>query len=102
VQERDVNVATRVLHLRLPRLRLFYDDQGRRIELGPGSELEKDTAMMPQIVVEEREFKLGERVTFKAEEFHDIGFGCLVIAQDLVDRLPTLPAKGVKARSADD
>ena len=46
--------------------------------------------------------ELGERVTFKAEEFHDIGFGCLVIAQDLLDRLPSLPAQGVKTRSADD
>jgi hypothetical protein len=102
VQERDVDPATHVLHLRWPRLRLFYDDEGRRIELGRGSQVEKDTELMSDIVVEEREFKLGERVTFKADEFHDIGFGCLAIAQDLVNRLPQLPAQPAQARSAED
>jgi hypothetical protein len=43
--------------------------------------------------VEEREFKLGERVSFNADEFHDIGFGCLTIANDLMNRLPQLPPK---------
>jgi hypothetical protein len=102
VQERDVDPATHVLHLRWPRLRLFYDDEGRRIELGRGSQVKKDTELMSDIVVEEREFKLGERVTFKADEFHDIGFGCLAIAQDLVNRLPQLPAQPAQARSAED
>jgi hypothetical protein len=77
-------------------------NEGRRIELGRGSLVEKDTAIITDIVVEEREFKLGERVTFNAEEFHDIGFGCLTIANDLVSRLPQLPAKAAEARSADD
>jgi hypothetical protein len=36
VQERDVNPVTRMLHLRLPRGRLFYEDQGRRPRLGGG------------------------------------------------------------------
>ncbi len=43
------------LDLRLPRGRLFYEDEGRRIELGPGSQVEKDTALMWDVVVEERE-----------------------------------------------
>jgi hypothetical protein len=102
VQERDVNRVTCMLHLRLPRGRLFYEDQGRRIELGRGSQVEKDTAIMWDVVVAEREFKLGERVTFNADEFHDIGFGCLAIAQELVNRLPQLPAKPAEARSTDD
>jgi hypothetical protein len=93
VQERDVDPATRVLHLRLPRLRLFYEDEGRQIELGRGSQVEKDTEVMAGVVVEEREFKLGERVTFNADEFHDIGIGCWTIANDLVQRLPQLPPK---------
>jgi hypothetical protein len=102
VQERDVDPATRVLHLRWPRRRLFYEDQGRQIEVGRGSPVEKDTVLIWDVIVEEREFKLGERVTFKAEEFHDIGFGCLVIAEDLVSQLPQLPAQPAKARSAND
>jgi hypothetical protein len=95
VQERDVDPITRVLHLRLPRLRLLYvDDKGRQIELSRGSQVEKDTEVMSDVVVEEREFKLGERVTFNADEFHDIGFGCWMIANDLVRRLPQLPKAG--------
>ena len=31
-------------------------------------------------VIHEQEFKLGERITFKAEEFHDIGYGCWLFA----------------------
>jgi hypothetical protein len=92
VQERDVDPATRMLHLRLPRLRWFYEDEGRQIELGRGSQVEKDTEVMAGVVVEEREFKLGERVTFKAAEFHDIGFGCWLIANDLMQRLPQPPS----------
>src|SRR5262245_49908125 len=90
VQERDVDPVARVLHLRLPGMRLFYEENGHQIEVGPGTQVEKDIELMSQVVVAEREFKLGERVTFRANEFHDIGFGCWVIASDLVDRLPQL------------
>ena len=41
-------------------------------------------------------------MTFNADEFHDIGFGCLAIAQKFVNRLPQPPAKPAEARSADD
>jgi hypothetical protein len=96
VQERDVDPATCVLHLRLPGMRLFYEDGGQQIEVGPGSQVgEKDVELKSQVVVMEREFKLGERVTFRADEFHDIGFGCWVIADDLVNRLPQLPESGL-------
>jgi hypothetical protein len=81
----------------LPRLRLFYEDEGRKIELGRGSLAEKDTEVRMDLVVEEREFKLGERVTFNADEFHDIGFGCLAIAHDLVNRLPQLPSEAERS-----
>jgi hypothetical protein len=102
VQERDVDPATRVLHLRLPRLRLFHEDEGRQIELGRGSEVEKDIAIMMDVVLAKHEFKLGERVTFNAAEFHDIGFGCCLIANDLVHRLPQLPPKASEPRSPND
>jgi hypothetical protein len=90
VGERDVDPDTQVLRLGLPRLRMFYEDEGRQIELGRGSHVEKDTAVMMQVVVTEREFKLGERVTFNASEFHDIGFGFNVIANDLMSKLPKI------------
>jgi hypothetical protein len=44
-------------------------------------------------VIHEQEFKLGERITFKAEEFHDIGYGCWLFASDLASKLPKLEGK---------
>jgi hypothetical protein len=102
VQERDLEPTTRVLRLRLPRLRLFCEDEGRKIELGRDSRVEKGTELMMDVVVEEREFKLGERVTFNADEFHNIGFGCWRIADDLAHRLPQLPTKAAGLGSAND
>ena len=102
VRERDVDPHTQVLRLALPRLKLFCEDAGREIELSRGSMVEKDTTVLMKVVVAEREFKLGDRVTFNADEFHDIGFGCWAITNDLVSRLPQLPPEvGDQARSAD-
>jgi hypothetical protein len=103
VQERDLGPDSRVLRLRLPRLKLYYEDAGQEIELGIGAVVEKDVEVLTKVVITEHEFKLGERVTFQADEFHDIGFGCWAITDDLVRRLPQLPSKGGDvARSADD
>jgi hypothetical protein len=90
VTEKDVDPGTQVLRLGLPRLKLFYEEEGREIELLKGSHVEKDTLMSFKNVIEEREFKLGDRATFKAEEFHDIGFGCWVFTSDLGSKLPRL------------
>jgi hypothetical protein len=71
--------------------------------LSIGAVVEKDVEVLTKVVITEREFKLGERVTFQADEFHDIGFGCWAITDDLVRRLPQLPLTGGDvARSADD
>jgi hypothetical protein len=91
VRERDVDPHTQVLRLALPRIKMFYDDAGREIELNKGSMVEKDIDLLMKAVVAEREFKLGDRVTFNADEFHDIGFGFWAITNDLMNRLPQLP-----------
>jgi hypothetical protein len=90
VRERDVDPQTKVLCLALPRVKLFYEDAGQEIEWVKGFVAEKEIEMRAKVVVAEREFKLGERVTFNAAEFHDIGFGCYAIASDLVSKLPKI------------
>jgi len=97
VQERDLDPQTKVLRLALPRGKLFYEDAGQEIELVKGFVTEKEVEARFKVVIAEREFKLGERVTFNADEFHDIGFGCLAIAHDLVNRLPQLPSEAERS-----
>jgi histidyl-tRNA synthetase len=88
VSERDVDPQTNSLKLSLPHLRMYGEKDGIQIEIGKGSHVEKDTFIVLKNEIEEREFKLGERVTFRPEEFHDIGFGCWVFANDLGSKLP--------------
>jgi hypothetical protein len=58
------------------------------MEIGKGSFVEKDTIIEIRHEIQVREFKLGERIVFKPEEFHDIGCGCWAFAQDLGSKLP--------------
>jgi hypothetical protein len=90
VMEKDVNPETRVLRLGLPRAKIFYRDGGREIELRKETVVEKDTAVYFKNVIEERDFELGDRIIFKAEEFHDIGYGCWIFTNDLGSKLPQL------------
>jgi hypothetical protein len=90
VSERDADKDTRSLKLSLPHLRIYGEKDGKQIELGKGSFVEKDTMILFKNEIQVREFKLGERIVFKAEEFHDIGFGCWAFAQDLGSKLPQI------------
>jgi hypothetical protein len=96
VSERDADKDTRSLKLSLPRLGMYGEKDGKHTELGKGSFVEKDTMIFFKNEIQEREFKLGERIVFKPEEFHDIGFGCWAFAQDLGSKLPQVEA-GAKA-----
>jgi hypothetical protein len=93
VAEKDTDPTTKLLRLALPRVKIFREEQGKEIELGKGSHVEKDTLVGFKNVVEEREFKLGERIVFNPSEFHDIGYGCWLFASDLGSKLPQLKDK---------
>jgi hypothetical protein len=90
VTEKDLDPTTKTLRLLLPQIKIFIEKEGREVEIGKGSFVEADTAIMIRNTVKEREYKLGERVIFKAEEFHDIGFGCWAFTSDLGTKLPKL------------
>jgi hypothetical protein len=96
VTDKDVD-DTKVLRLALPRVKMFYEKDGQEIELGKGSYVEANTAIGIKNVIEERKFKLGERVLFRPQEFHDIGFGCWAFANDLRMKLPKLETKATNA-----
>jgi len=93
VADKDVDPDTKVLRLALPRIKLFIEKEGKEIEIDKGSLVEANTAMGMKNVIQEQEFKLGERITFKAEEFHDIGYGYWLIASDLASKLPKFESK---------
>jgi hypothetical protein len=90
VTERDVDPKTKILRLALPRLKIYHEDDGKEIELSKGSFIEKDTTIKFKNVIEEREYKLGDRIDFNPTEFHDIGFGCWAFTRDLGGKLPKL------------
>jgi hypothetical protein len=91
VSEIDTHEETKTLRLALPRLKMFVMQGGAEIELQIGHHVEADTRIGIRNVTDEWEFKLGERVTFNSEEFHDIGFGCWAFTSDLGSKLPKLP-----------
>ena len=92
VSEKDLDKGSKILKLSLPQLKIYGEKDGITTELGKGSFVEKDTAIIFKNEIHEREFKLNERITFKPEEFHDIGFGCWAFASDLGSKLPQVKA----------
>jgi hypothetical protein len=90
VGEADTDKQTGVLRLLLPRAKFFIKKDEQEIEIKPGLTVEADSNIYVKYIVDTREYALGERVTFKANEFHDICFGCWSVANDLGSRLPKL------------
>jgi hypothetical protein len=89
VGDKDVD-DTQALRLALPRVKVLAVRDAREVELVKGSYVEKDSSIEFRNVIEERVFKLGERVVFKAEEFNEIGYGCWMFTSDLATKLPKL------------
>jgi hypothetical protein len=80
------------LVLSLPRLEIFYMKGGKEIEIRAGELIEGEDGEGAMICLRmgtgTREFKLGERVLFSADEFQEIGLGCWAFANDLTVKLP--------------
>jgi hypothetical protein len=81
--------------LSFPRFKLYYEKGGEEIEVAPGTKVEPDgpeesVMIKGRLVVQDREFKLGEQIVFKREEFYDVAWGCWLFAQELVRKMPTL------------
>lgn len=91
----DVDKKTQTLRLYLPQLKLFREEYGEEVEIGKGTFLEQGTVVGIKHIIKEREFKVSERIVFKAEEFHDIGYGCWAFTNDLKRKLPKIEKKKV-------
>ncbi|QTO17921.1 hypothetical protein [Burkholderia seminalis] len=81
------------LVLNLPRLKIFYYRGTEEIELESGARIEpgddrEHVQICARRVTREREYVLGERVTFSVRDFHEIAFSCHLFVHDLVGKLP--------------
>ncbi|MGO4307983.1 hypothetical protein [Cupriavidus sp. RAF12] len=93
--------ADGVLTLSLPRIRVFYIRGTEEVELVPGSTVDPgddrdNVEIYSQRVTRTRSYRVGERVTFTADEFHEISFACTLFLGDLVAKLPQATPGDVK------
>lgn len=84
-----------VMILKFPRMKTFYLQKGKEIELEPGHIVDaQDDAEHVQIVarVELRElrFSKGQRVSFSTKDFNEIAFGCNYFVSDLAGKVAKL------------
>ena len=85
--------ANGVLTLSLPRIKVFYMRGPEEVELEPGAILDpgdgsKEVQLYSQRVTRTRAYRVGERITFTADEFQEIAFACTLFLTDLVSKLP--------------
>ena len=88
--------GTEHLTLMLPRLKTFYLNAGKEVELEVGAIIDRhEHPEMVEICIKRetrtRSYALGEKVRFNGSEFHEIAFACHMFAGDLVSKLPVKP-----------
>lgn len=85
--------ANGVLTLSMPRIKLFYERLGTEVELEPGCTVDSGDGgaavqIYSQRVTRTRDYRVGERIAFTADEFQEISFACALFIGDLVAKLP--------------
>ncbi len=75
--------------LTFPYVKFFIQrNNGKEEEICKGAIFEKGEGVGFKLDVAQRIYRLGERIEFSVDEFHKIGFGCILFVQDLVSKLP--------------
>lgn len=97
IGDRDVEKDTGTLTLSLPRMKVLFLEDGAETELAVGQQFGKDTEIFMKRVTTETRYNLGDKITFSADEFKIIAFGCWCFVQDLVGKLPKLPSAKANA-----
>jgi hypothetical protein len=92
IQDTDIDG---ILRLRFPRFKIFYYRKGEEIEVRPDERVdaedgEPEVQIMMRCVTASKTYRLGERITFNANQFSEIAVACNMFATDLVGKLPTL------------
>jgi hypothetical protein len=93
VQDADIDG---ILRLSFPRFKIFYNRKGEEIEVRPDERVnaedgEPEVQIMMRCVTASKTHRLGERITFSADQFSEIAVACNIFATDLAAKLPTLP-----------
>lgn len=89
VSEKDINHENRFMRLSLPRLKMFIEREGEEVELYPNMRVEAGELVVFRREIRERDFRVGERITFNAAEFDEIASACFFFANDLGHKLPS-------------
>jgi hypothetical protein len=95
VGEKDLDAAGK-LRLVLPTLVPFANEETGAVELHAGYYAKKNTEIVVKRISREREYALGERFAFTAQEFSEIANGCWLLSQSLLEKLPH-PSRGGSA-----
>jgi hypothetical protein len=87
VGERDID-ANGVLKIRVPRTKVFVDQDGAEIEVYKNFFVEKDTLIQMRMETRDLVFHLGEPLKLSAADFDDIAFACANFGTMLAQQLP--------------
>ncbi len=89
VTEKDINnLSEKALKLRWVKLKLFYEKDGREIELQGKTVIEGGTSIKMRREDNEISFKLGEHISLNYRQFNEFIVTCHHFGTDLVDALP--------------
>ncbi len=99
VRQPDINdQANNALVMTWRRSKIFYEKDGREIEVTTGSIVEGPATVKHRFENARKVFRLGKRVQLSVDEFNQVMFTCNVLGQDIVSKLPDLPAESAPSR----
>ena len=89
VGQTDLDVGEQVMRLRIPRLKVMIQQQGEaEVELIAPLHVQKKSIVSVTPDSRERQFVLGETITFDAAQFQEVAMGCWFFANDIGTKLP--------------
>jgi hypothetical protein len=88
VTVRDTSGPDQALILELPFMKLFFEKDGQEFEVRAGVVIEENTAVKVGLGRKTWAFRVGEDVSFSAQDIFDIGAACYWFGQDLASKLP--------------
>ena len=97
VRKQDLDDQAAALTLSFPRLKVFYRRGSEEIELARDERVDDgghgpEVQILGRIVTRSRTYRLGERVTFTANEFSETAMACSFFGEQLARGLPVISA----------
>ena len=92
IRQKDINnSAKNALVMMWRRMKVFYEKDGKEIEVRRGVETQGPAAVMSRFEDTTKVFKLGDRIQLSVDEFNEVMFTCNLLGQDIISKLPDLP-----------